>query len=66
MVISSAFRFNEPNHPYREGDLVKVGQEQGVVKSLSENPDLVRVEFTTGPQSGNIRLVVASQCSLVR
>lgn len=64
MVITSNF-INEPNHPYKVGDRVKVGQEQGIIDSLSENPDLVRVEFTTGPQSGNIRLVVVKQVSLL-
>lgn len=64
MVITSDFSINEPNHPFKVGDKVKIGQEKGVIHSMSDNPDLVRVEFTTGPLRGNISPVVATQCSL--
>lgn len=61
MVITSKALEGESNSSFSPGQFVKVGQEYGIIDSLTENPDLVRVQFTTGPQSGNILRVVAKQ-----
>jgi hypothetical protein len=63
MVITSNFLGGGNNHSFVPGQRVKVGQESGIIESLTDNPDLVRVRFTSGPQSDNILRVVAKQVS---
>ncbi|QMP84239.1 hypothetical protein HUN41_00118 [Streptomyces phage Coruscant] len=63
MVITSGALNGGDNHSFVPGQFVKVGEEYGYIESLTENPDLVRVHFTSGPQSGNVLRVVAKQVS---
>lgn len=63
MVITSSSLDGRNNHSFVPGQLVKVGEEHGYIESLTENPDLVRVHFTSGSQSGNVLRVVAKQVS---